>query len=75
MKRSAVLAGAFIQIRRCRRPARAVALHQRGPSTEVAMQPKWIALGLFAAGLASLLIGASLPYLKHLAVGLISVLA
>ena len=39
------------------------------------MQPKWIALGLFAAGLASLLIGASLPYLKHLAVGLISVLA
>jgi hypothetical protein len=34
-----------------------------------------IALGLFAAGLASLLIGAGLPYLKHLAVGLISVLA
>ena len=39
------------------------------------MQPRWIALGLFAAGLASLLIGAGLPYLKHLAVGLISVLA
>jgi hypothetical protein len=36
------------------------------------MQPKWIALGLFAAGLASLLIGASLPYLKHLAVGMIA---
>ena len=39
------------------------------------MQPKWIALGLFAAGLAALLIGASLPYLKHLAIGLTSVLA
>ena len=39
------------------------------------MQPKWLALGLFAAGLASLLIGASLPYLKHLAIGLKSVLA
>jgi hypothetical protein len=39
------------------------------------MQPKWIALGLFAAGLASLLIGAGLPYLKHLAIGLASVLA
>ena len=39
------------------------------------MQPKWIALGLFAAGLASLLIGGGLPYLKHLAIGLTSVLA
>ena len=40
------------------------------------MQPKWIALGLFVAGIASLLIGASLPYLKHLAIGLMtSVLA
>ena len=39
------------------------------------MQPKWIALGLFAAGLASLLIGASLPYLKHFAVGLTLVLS
>jgi hypothetical protein len=38
-------------------------------------QPKWIALGLFAAGLASLLVGAGLPYFKHLAVGLISLLA
>jgi hypothetical protein len=39
------------------------------------MQPKWIALALFAAGLASLSIGAGLPYLKHLAIGLTSVLA
>jgi hypothetical protein len=37
------------------------------------MQPKWIALGLFVAGIASLLIGAGLPYLTHLANGLISV--
>jgi hypothetical protein len=39
------------------------------------MQPKWIALGLFTAGLAALLIGASLPYLKHLALGVKSVIA
>ena len=39
------------------------------------MQPKWIALALFAAGLASLSIGAGLPYLKHLAIGLTSALA
>jgi hypothetical protein len=38
------------------------------------MQPKWIAAALFAAGLASLLIGGGLPYLKHIAVGLTSML-
>jgi hypothetical protein len=43
--------------------------------TRFTMQPKWIALGLFVAGIASLLIGASLPYLKHLAIGLTSLLA
>ena len=46
-----------------------------GLPTRFTMQPKWIALGLFVAGLASLLIGAGLPYLKHLAIGLTSVLA
>ena len=39
------------------------------------MQPKWIALALFAAGLASLSIGAGLPYLKHFAIRLTSVFA
>jgi hypothetical protein len=39
------------------------------------MQPKWIALGLFTAGVVALLIGGSLPYLKHLATGLVSVIA
>jgi hypothetical protein len=38
------------------------------------MQPKWIAAALFAAGLISLLIGGSLPYLKHIAIGLTSTL-
>ena len=47
----------------------------KGLPTRFTMQPKWIALGLFVAGLASLLIGAGLPYLKHLAIGLTSVLA
>ena len=45
-----------------------------GPSNRrFTMQPEWIALGLFVAGIASLLIGAGLPYLTHLANGLISV--
>ena len=44
-------------------------------SSRFAMHPKWIAFGLFAAGLAALLVGAGLPYLKHLAIGLISVMA
>jgi len=43
--------------------------------TRFTMQPKWIALGLFIAGITSLLIGASFPYLKHLAIGLTSLLA
>ena len=48
---------------------------EEGLPTRFTVQPKWIALGLFVAGIASLLIGASLPYLKHLAIGLTSVLA
>ena len=32
--------------------------------TRFTMQPKWIALGLFVAGITSLLIGASFPYLE-----------
>ena len=33
------------------------------------MQPKWIALGLFLAGLC-LILGAGIPQLKHVAIGL-----
>ena len=33
------------------------------------MQPKWIALGLFVAGLC-LILGAGIPQLKHVATGL-----
>ena len=58
------------------RPAPAVVAQYEGEGglpTRFAMQPKWIALGLFVAGIASLLIGAGLPYLTHLANGLISV--
>jgi hypothetical protein len=44
-------------------------------STRFTIQPEWIALGLFVAGIASLLIGASFPYLKHLAIGLTYVTA
>jgi hypothetical protein len=58
------------------RPAPAVVAQYEGEGglpTRFAMQPKWIALGLFVAGITSLLIGASFPYLKHLAIGLISV--
>ena len=32
------------------------------------MQPKWIALGLFLAGLC-LILGAGIPQLKHVAIG------
>jgi hypothetical protein len=32
------------------------------------MQPKWIALGLFVAGLC-LILGAGIPQLKHVAIG------
>jgi hypothetical protein len=39
-----------------------------------AMLPKWIALGLFVAGLC-LIIAAGLPQLKHIAVGLAAILA
>jgi hypothetical protein len=39
-----------------------------------AMLPKWIALGLFVAGLC-LIIAAGLPQLKHIAAGLAAVLA
>jgi hypothetical protein len=38
------------------------------------MLPKWIALGLFVAGLC-LILGAGLPQLKHIAIGLAAVLA
>ena len=39
-----------------------------------AMLPKLIALGLFVAGLC-LILGAGLPQLKHIAIGLAAVLA
>jgi len=59
-----------------RTPADEIFGNDRGAfQTRFTMQPKWIALGLFVAGIASLLIGAGLPYLKHLAIGLTSVLA
>ena len=58
------------------RPAPALVAQYEGNGglpTRFTMQPKWIALGLFVAGITSLLIGASFPYLKHLAIGLTSV--
>jgi hypothetical protein len=59
------------------RPAPAVGAQYEGEGAfqrGSTMQPKWIALGLFVAGLC-LIIAGGLPQLKHIAAGLAAVLA